>query len=66
MFNLGGGNDSVYCFIDDDYSAVMTKVVSAGIDPVELIPDEARRLAGVLVTLAGRRLARVFFNATNK
>jgi len=53
-YDFGGGTDVVRCFLDDDYSAVMTKVVSAGTDPVELLPDEARRLAGALIALADR------------
>ena len=45
LFTFGAGNEDVYCFIDDDYSAVMTKVVSPATDPVELSSDEARLLA---------------------
>jgi hypothetical protein len=53
-FDFGGGTDEVRCFLDQDYSAVMTKVVSAGVDPVELNADEARRLASALLELADR------------
>jgi hypothetical protein len=53
-YGFGGGTDEVRCFLDDDYSAVMTKVISAGTDPVELLPDEARRLASALIALADR------------
>ena len=53
-YDFGDGTDVVRCFLDDDYSAVMTKVISAGTDPVELLPDEARRLAGALIALADR------------
>ena len=54
VFNFGSGNDEVRCFLDDDHSAVMTRVVSAGVDPVELTAAEARRLAHALLTLADR------------
>jgi hypothetical protein len=54
VFNFGTGNDEVRCFLDADYSAVMAKVISAGVDPVELTVVEARRLADALMTLADR------------
>jgi hypothetical protein len=52
-FDFSQGVDTVYCFLDDGYSAVMTKVVS-GSDPVELESGLARRLASALVELADR------------
>ena len=54
VFNFGSGNEEVFCFLDADYSAVMAKVISAGVDPVELTVAEARRLADALLTLADR------------
>lgn len=54
VFNFSAGTDEVRCFIDPDFSAVMTKVISAGVDPVELTADEARRLAQALLVLADR------------
>ena len=53
-FDFGSGTDEVRCFLDPGYSAVMTKVISAGTDPVELTADEARRLAQALLALADR------------
>lgn len=51
-YDLGGGADEVRCFIDAGHSAVMTRVFSAGTDPVELTSAEARRLAPALIALA--------------
>jgi hypothetical protein len=54
MENLfGSSGDEWHCIIDDHYSAVMTKVVS-GLDPAELMPDDARDLASALLELADR------------
>ena len=53
-FDFSQGTDKVYCFVDDEWSAIMVKVVSAGVDPVELNPNEAREFAAALMTLADR------------
>jgi len=50
-YDASAGADHVSAFIDDDWSAVMVKVVS-GTDPVELLPRAARSLAAALVRLA--------------
>jgi len=51
-FDASGGQDVVAAFIDDDWSAIMVKVVAGGQDPVELNADEARSLAEGLLRLA--------------
>jgi hypothetical protein len=53
VFDFREGDDEVYAFIDDDYSAVMVKAV-CGTDPVALLPEKARRLATALLILAQR------------
>jgi hypothetical protein len=50
-FDESVGLDAVRAFIDDDWSAIMVKVVS-GLDPVEMTPLEARRLSAALLLLA--------------
>lgn len=54
MFDISRGTDAIYAFIDEDDSAVMTKVVDSYGDPVELSADEAERLANALLILADR------------
>ena len=51
-FDASSGQDVVKAFIDDDWSAVMVKVVASGQDPVELNPDDVRSLAAALLRLA--------------
>jgi hypothetical protein len=50
--NRSQGADEVRAFIDDADSAVMVKVISAGADPVEMTPTEARHFAHALLELA--------------
>jgi len=57
LYDCSGGMDQVRVFIDDQFSAVMTKVgsiSSSGVDPVELLPEAARELATALLVLADR------------
>ena len=51
-FDASAGPDVVAAFIDDEWSAIMVKVVASGQDPVELNPDEVRSLAEGLLRLA--------------
>ncbi len=50
-FDAAAGSDVVRVFIDDDWSAIMVKVVS-GLDPVEMTSQEARRLSAALLDMA--------------
>jgi hypothetical protein len=51
-FDASAGQDVVAAFIDDDWSAIMVKVVASGTDPVEFNPNAARSLAAGLLRLA--------------
>lgn len=54
IFDMSRGQDRIVAFIDEAYSAVMTRVVTAHGDPVELDAGDAEQLATVLRTLADR------------
>lgn len=51
-FDASDGPDVVTAFIDDQWSAVMVKVIASGADPVELTSHEARSFAEALLRLA--------------